>query len=56
MNSTHQKIIAGLDFGVSQFRVAIGRRCKEGIEIIGVGQSPSLGMRKGEMVNIYGQH
>lgn len=51
MKTTRQEIIVGLDLGNYQIRVAIGARREEGIEIIGVGQSQSSGMRKGQVVN-----
>lgn len=46
------KIIAGLDIGTSQIRVAIGKLCDGGTEIIGVGQSASNGLRKGAVVDV----
>lgn len=52
MNRTHQEIIAGLDIGTAKVCVVIGKRCKDGIEIIGVGQSPSLGVKQGMVVNM----
>lgn len=48
-------IIAGLDIGTSSIKVAIGeRKADGGIDIIGVGSSPSRGLRKGVVVNIEG--
>lgn len=52
MKANPQEIIVGLDLGTSKIRVAIGKRCAEGIDIIGVGQSPSQGLRKGQVINI----
>ena len=52
MKTTSQEIIAGLDIGTTKVCVVIGKRCKDGIEIIGVGQSPSLGVKQGMVVNM----
>ena len=52
MKRSHQEIIAGLDIGSTQIRAAIGKRCDGGIEVIGVGQSPSRGIRKGLVINL----
>lgn len=52
MKSNMQEIIAGLDLGNNMIRVAIGKRCDGGIEIIGVGQSTSRVMRKGEVIDV----
>jgi cell division protein FtsA len=46
-------LVAGLDIGTTVIRVVIGERTERGtIEITGVGTSPSLGLRKGVVVNI----
>lgn len=48
-------IIAGLDIGTSSVKVVVAERKADGIvEIIGVGSSPSRGLRKGVVVNIEG--
>lgn len=52
MRTNPQEIVAGLDIGTTKVCVAIGKRCKDGIEIIGVGQSPSLGVKQGMVVNM----
>lgn len=52
MPTTPQKIITGLDIGTTKICVVIGKRCKDGIEIIGVGNSPSLGVKQGMVVNM----
>lgn len=52
MRTNPQEIIAGLDIGTTKVCVVIGKRCKDGIEIIGVGQSPSLGVKQGMVVNM----
>ncbi|MDR1248731.1 MAG: cell division protein FtsA [Treponema sp.] len=49
----NDEIVVGLDIGTANVRVVIGARTERGtIEITGVGESPSLGLRKGVVVNI----
>lgn len=50
METTQQEIIAGLDLGSTQISVVIGKRSEDGIKIIGVGQSPCRGMRRGQII------
>jgi cell division protein FtsA len=48
-------IIAGLDIGTSSIKIVIGEKKADGsVDIIGVGASPSRGLRKGVVVNIEG--
>jgi cell division protein FtsA len=52
---TQTSLIAGLDIGTSTIKVIVGERKSEGrIDIVGVGTSPSRGLRKGVVVNIEG--
>jgi len=52
---TSSSIIAGLDIGTSTIKVVVGERKPDGlVDIIGVGSSPSRGLRKGVVVNIEG--
>lgn len=52
---TSSSIVAGLDIGTSSIKVVIGERKPDGgVDIIGVGSSPSRGLRKGVVVNIEG--
>jgi cell division protein FtsA len=45
-------IIAGLEIGTSKICVVVGELSADGaLNIIGVGQSPSRGVRKGEVIN-----
>lgn len=45
--------IVGLDIGTTAVRAIVGERTEDGlVEIIGVGQAPSEGMRKGVVVNL----
>lgn len=52
MKTTQREFVVGLDLGSTMIRVAIGKLFRDGIEIIGVGQSPSKGMRKGSVINV----
>lgn len=47
-------VLTGIDFGTTKVCVVIGRPAAdgEGLEILGVGRQPSLGIRKGVVVNI----
>jgi cell division protein FtsA len=47
-----QKIIAGIDIGSSKITTIIGSADEEGVKVIGVASVPSLGMRKGQIVDI----
>jgi cell division protein FtsA len=47
--------LRGLDIGTSSIKVVIGEKKSDGsVDIIGVGSSPSRGLRKGVVVNIEG--
>lgn len=48
------QIIAGLDIGTSKIRTVIGVLNKDSktLQIVGVGVSPSLGLRKGSVVDV----
>ncbi len=46
------EIIVGLDIGTTKICAVIGEKTAEGIDIVGVGVSPSYGLRKGVVVNI----
>ena len=45
-------IVAGLDIGTSKVAAVIGEMTDRGVEIIGLGTHPSLGLRKGVVINI----
>jgi cell division protein FtsA len=45
-------IVAGLDIGTSKVAAVIGETTGQGIEIIGLGTYPSLGLRKGVVINM----
>jgi cell division protein FtsA len=48
----HSDAIVGIDFGTTKICVVVGIPGADGIEIIGIGKQPSLGIRKGVVVNI----
>ncbi len=52
MKSSQQELIVGLDIGSTKVCVVVGRQGEDGIEIIGVGQSQSHGLKNGMIVNI----
>ena len=45
-------IVAGLDIGTSKVAAVIGEMTGQGVEIIGLGTHPSVGLRKGVVINI----
>ncbi len=45
-------IIVGLDIGTTKICAVVGEVNEEGVEIIGVGTHPSVGLRRGVVVNI----
>jgi len=49
---SEREILAGLDLGTTKTSVVIAERDDAGLNIIGLGSSPSLGMKQGVVVNI----
>jgi len=49
---TDDQVIAGLDVGSTQVTTVLGRKTQEGVEILGMGECPTEGMRKGAVVNV----
>ncbi len=45
-------IVVGLDIGTTKICAVVGELSDDGVEIIGVGSHPSVGLRKGVVVNI----
>jgi len=45
-------IVVGLDIGTTKICAIVGEKTKDGVEIIGIGSTPSKGLRKGVVVNI----
>jgi len=48
----NDNLIVGLDIGTTKICTVVGEKTNEGINIIGVGTHPSIGLRKGVVVNI----
>ena len=46
------ELIVGLDIGTTKICAVVGEPAENGIDIIGIGTSPSKGLRKGVVVNI----
>ena len=46
------EVIVGLDIGTTKICAVVGGVTREGIEIVGIGTHPSVGLRKGVVVNI----
>ncbi len=44
--------IVGLDIGTTKISCVIGEKTDEGVNIIGVGNAPSLGLKRGIIINI----
>lgn len=45
-------LIVGLDIGTTKICAIVGNVTEEGIDIVGIGTSPSRGLRKGVVINI----
>lgn len=52
MTNNDPELIAGLDLGTSKITVVIAERYEDEAQIIGIGQAPSNGIRKGLIVNL----
>ena len=53
MSEKANNVIVGLDIGTTKVCVIVGQDTQEGkVKIIGIGQSPSKGLRKGIVINI----
>ena len=46
------ELIVGLDIGTTKICAVVGEAFPDKVDIIGVGASPSIGLRKGVVVNI----
>lgn len=47
-----EEILVGLDIGTTKIACIIGEVTDEGVDIIGIGSHPSVGLRKGVVINI----
>jgi cell division protein FtsA len=45
-------LVVGLDIGTTKISAIVGQVVEDGVDIIGVGSSPSKGLRKGVVINI----
>ncbi|MGE5247554.1 MAG: cell division protein FtsA [Verrucomicrobiota bacterium] len=50
--AANEQVIVGLDVGSSNVTTVIGKKTQDGVEILGMGESPTDGMRKGAVVNV----
>jgi len=54
MNSKRENLIVGLDIGTTKICAIVGAMTDDGLDIVGIGTSPSRGLRKGVVINIEG--
>jgi len=52
MNGKRENLIVGLDIGTTKICAIVGALTDEGLDIVGIGTSPSRGLRKGVVINI----
>ncbi len=52
MSTRKDNLIVGLDIGTTKICCIVGNMTDEGLEIVGIGTSPSKGLRKGVVINI----
>ena len=52
MSATRENLIVGLDIGTTKICAIVGNVTEDGVEIVGIGTSPSSGLRKGVVINI----
>ncbi len=52
MSKTKDNLIVGLDIGTTKICCIVGHMAEDGLEVVGIGTSPSRGMRKGVVINI----
>lgn len=52
MSARRDNLIVGLDIGTTKICAIVGNVTEDGIEIVGIGTSPSSGLRKGVVINI----
>src|SRR5512142_2622811 len=45
-------LIVGLDIGTTKICAIVGNLTEDGLDIVGIGTSPSRGLRKGVVINI----
>jgi cell division protein FtsA len=52
MSKAKDNLIVGLDIGTTKICCIVGHMAEDGLEVVGIGTSPSRGMRKGVVINI----
>jgi len=52
MSKREESLIVGLDIGTTKICCIVGNMTEEGLEVVGIGTSPSKGLRKGVVINI----
>ncbi len=52
MSRRSENLIVGLDIGTTKICCIVGNMTEEGLEVVGIGTSPSKGLRKGVVINI----
>lgn len=52
MSARRDNLIVGLDIGTTKICAIVGALTEDGIDIVGIGSSPSRGLRKGVVINI----
>jgi cell division protein FtsA len=52
MSGRRDNLIVGLDIGTTKICAIVGALTEDGIDIVGIGSSPSRGLRKGVVINI----
>ena len=52
MSGRKDNLIVGLDIGTTKICAIVGNVTEDGIDIVGIGTSPSSGLRKGVVINI----
>jgi cell division protein FtsA len=52
MSNKKENLIVGLDIGTTKICAIIGSVTEDGLDIVGIGTSPSAGLRKGVVINI----
>jgi cell division protein FtsA len=48
----NDNLVVGLDIGTTKICAVVGEQTDKGLDVVGVGTSPSRGLRKGVVVNI----
>lgn len=52
MSNNKNNLIVGLDIGTTKICAIVGHQNEDGLDIVGIGTSPSRGLRKGVVINI----